>query len=312
MVGCLDLSLNSIFSPSDPDLFHENFTKSFEFLNKFELKCSQFDREFKKRLLNSQSYKYFVKKWQIQVYYQIRFQEIVSKFEEDLLSYDVKFSSDYNELEDFEAMDMNSNMFYLVTSETLVKQMEYCWHESKCFLKCLLSQFWKLNLQLVSRYCAYFRDIYQKDSSEAEQTEPAQSSLAPDQPAQPRSKTPTDMSSLASDLATQSSIVSNKSLANALNLSVLLLNDVNKLSTLKLPNFFDGVIAPVMRSCNAMKDISVLKEAFGCSLNELNELQSVIIESIVKNQVEKCLTHLKNANDIPRLYRRTNREVEFF
>ena len=120
------------------------------------------------------------------------------------------------------------------------------------------------------------------------------------------------MSSLDSDLATQSSIVSNKSLANALNLSVLLLNDVNKLSTLKLPNFFDGVIAPVMRSCNAMKDISVLKEAFGCSLNELNELQSVIIESIVKNQVEKCLTHLKNANDIPRLYRRTNREVEFF
>jgi hypothetical protein len=78
---------------------------------------------------------------------------------------------------------------------------------------------------------------------------------------------------------------------------------------LKLPNFFDGVIAPIIRSANAMKNISVLKDAFSCSLSNLNELQLVLINYIVKYEIEKCTGHLKSATDIPRLYRRTNREA---
>ena len=116
-----------MFSPADPDLFHENFTKTFEFLNKFEVKCSQFDRDFKKRLCDSQSYKYFVKKWPIQVYFQIRFQEIVAKFEEDLQNYSntvFKNTIDTINSDDAEQMDEHSNMFELAISETLIKQME--------------------------------------------------------------------------------------------------------------------------------------------------------------------------------------------
>ena len=64
-----------------------------------------------------------------------------------------------------------------------------------------------------------------------------------------------------------------------------------------------------MRSSNLIKDVSVLKEALGCSLTNLIELQSVLIQYLVKTLSDECMSHLKSANDIPRLYRRTNREV---
>ena len=71
----------------------------------------------------------------------------------------------------------------------------------------------------------------------------------------------------------------------------------------------DGIIAPIMRSANAMKDITLIKEAFSCSLHSLNELQQVLIDFIVKTKSNDCFNYLKNANDIPRLFRRTNRDI---
>ena len=236
VVGCFDFNLNVIFSPADPDLFHEHFTKTFDFLNKFESKCSQFDKEFKRRLGDSQSYKYFVKKWPIQVYFQIRFQEIVAKFEEDLQNYTSTTTKNTNNeidnTEDSEQADANPNHFYLAISETLIRQMEYCWVESKCFLKCLLSQFWKLNLQLVSRYANFFVHLFQNyaasigNAADAQQTQLSSTTQIGEQ--LQRSKTP-----IENDLDSAQSVVK-KSPLEDLNFCVLLLNDVNKLSTLKV------------------------------------------------------------------------------
>jgi hypothetical protein len=137
-------------------LFHQRYLESFDFLSKFETKCSQFDKDIKNRLKKSNPYKYFIKKWPIQVYFQIRFQEIVFKLEEDLINYHLFVVYDSNEDYDFD-----QNSFSLNISDTLVKQMEYCWLETKCYLKSLLSNFWKLNLQLVSRFSFYFIQMFQ-------------------------------------------------------------------------------------------------------------------------------------------------------
>jgi hypothetical protein len=337
IVGCLDLNLSIIFSPADPDIFHQNFTISFDFLNRLETKCSLYDKEFKRKLLNSQSYKYFVKKWPIQVYYQIRFQEIVTKFEEDLLDHaKLALNDDETNVEE-DLTDLNQNTFKLAISNVLVSQMEYCWLESSCFLKCLLAQFWKLNLQLISRYCMFFIDLFQNKSQAISTT--AEANSLNTQVMQHvrtgsgiglennRAKTPTDeISSQNRPLVN----MSNKVVVSELDLSIMLLTDAHKLfsvkvrylftfkittpnshcfSDFKLPNFFDGVIAPIIRLANATKNISILKEGFSCSLNNLNELQLVLIDYIVKYETEKCTGHLKSASDIPRLYRRTNREA---
>ena len=88
IVVCLDMHLSQIFSPADPDVFHHRYLTSFEFLQKLEAKCIQFnDVDLKVRLHHSQPFKYFLKKWPIQVYFQIRFQEIVLRVEEDLYNY---------------------------------------------------------------------------------------------------------------------------------------------------------------------------------------------------------------------------------
>jgi len=139
-------------------LFHQRYLESFEFLTKFETKCSQFDKDVKNRLKKSNPYKYFIKKWPIQVYFQIRFQEIVFKLEEDLIDYHLLVVTNDSNNEDY---DFDQNCFSLKISDTLVKQMEYCWLETKCYLKSLLSNFWKLNLQLVSRYSFFFIQMFQ-------------------------------------------------------------------------------------------------------------------------------------------------------
>jgi hypothetical protein len=249
IVGCLDLNLNIIFSPADPDIFHQNFTISFDFLNRFETKCSLYDKEFKRKLLNSQSYKYFVKKWPIQVYYQIRFQEIVTKFEEDLLDYaKLAVNDDEANIEE-DLADLNQNTFKLAISQVLVGQMEYCWQESSCFLKCLLAQFWKLNLQLISRYCLFFIDLFQNKSQVIDTTAEANnlnaqvmhhvrtgSGVGVDNN---RSKTPTDEISSQNRPPVN---MSNKVVLNDLDLCIMVLTDAHKHFSVKVYKKFENLL----------------------------------------------------------------------
>lgn len=251
--------MSSIFSASDADLFHQNFKKSFDFVSKFELKCVKVDKNFLNNFNQSQSFKYFTKKWPIQVYYQIRFQEIVYQFESDLINY-----SNQN-------ADKSDNLCLNIT-ECLLKKLDFIWSEHQCFLKCLLPQFWKLNLQIINRYSSFFNSLIR---SKIEQLEKSDSQM-----------------DLGSDL----------------DISFSVLNDLNQLYDFKLPNVFDGVIAPVVRTCSQNVPISSLKEAFNFSIQMLKELEVFLIDFVSKTIIQKCLAQLKQANDIPRLFRRTNRQ----
>lgn len=319
MVDCIDIFLADIFSPADPDVFHRRYLASFEFLERFEQKCAQFDdKDLKARLQQTQSYKFFVKKWPIQVYFQIRFQEIVSHIEEELCDYKsalVKLDDTLDAKDENELTDKNQNMFNLKVTKAVVGQMEYCWSESNCFLVALLSQFWKLNLQIISRYSTFFMRIYQekvncldtKVNQAGDQFTHLQIQEQSIATTKARSKTPDGNE--ASLMSNQNTDMSQQATTDDITFSVLLLLDINKLASIKLPNLFDGIISPVVRSANAMKDISSLKEAFAVSLASLGEVQAVVNDFIVKKLIEDVSECLKNVNDIARLYRRTNREV---
>ena len=246
IVGCLDLSLNVIFSPADPDIFHRHFTTSFEFLGRFELRCAAYDKEFKRKLVNSHSYKFFVKKWPILIYFQIRFQEIVTKLEEELLDYGKLTSVGGGRDEE----DEQTSTFRLNVSECLVSQLEYCWLESTCFLKCLLGLFWKLNLQLISRYCHFFIELFQNKvhalaSSSSENslnsqvmqqlslnTDLTSSSLSSSRP-----RTPTDDLMASNPQRPVVNMNGEKQLPNDLDLSIMVLTDAHKLQSIKVGLF---------------------------------------------------------------------------
>ena len=76
-----------------------------------------------------------------------------------------------------------------------------------------------------------------------------------------------------------------------------------------MQSFFDDTVLPVIRSSSILKETAPLLDALDSSLSSLSELQSIIVQYIVKVLADECLNHLKSANDIPRLYRRTNRDV---
>lgn len=84
----------------------------------------------------------------------------MSRFEDDLIGYDRLIETTDDE-----------ERFSLAISESLLKQMEYCWQENRCFLKCLVAQFWKLNLQLISRYCLFFIRMFQDKAKEETNSE---------------------------------------------------------------------------------------------------------------------------------------------
>ncbi len=135
-------------------MFHQRYLAAIHFIQNFETKSAQFnDPDFKMRLRCSQSFKFFIKKWPIHVYFQIRFQEIVLRIEED-------FYNHKQLLPDPDTDDLNFN---LKTTHTVFNQLEYCWKENaNCFLKPLLSHFWKLSLQIISRYQVFYLELYQK------------------------------------------------------------------------------------------------------------------------------------------------------
>ncbi|KAF7726149.1 Conserved oligomeric Golgi complex subunit 2 [Apophysomyces ossiformis] len=131
---------NSIFAAGQTDLFHKNYSASISFVTSIEELCSS-----RKSLLyfrNHHTYTEFMKRWQLPVYFQLRFREIVSDGEELLNDSNASIS-----VEKLQAR----NDFVLPGSKAISEAIEKCWSDH-VFLHGLSHRFWKLTLQLLRRY----------------------------------------------------------------------------------------------------------------------------------------------------------------
>lgn len=73
----LEVNLSSIFAPGNPQIFYRRYNESLRFVRKIEEYCP--DDESLKLLRATIEYKSFQKRWNLPVYFQIRFQEIAGK-----------------------------------------------------------------------------------------------------------------------------------------------------------------------------------------------------------------------------------------
>lgn len=73
----LEVNLASIFAPGNPQIFYQRYNESMQFVKKLEERCAQ--TETVKLLRNTAEYKSFQRRWNLPVYFQIRFQEIAGK-----------------------------------------------------------------------------------------------------------------------------------------------------------------------------------------------------------------------------------------
>lgn len=73
----LEVNLASIFAPGNPQLFYRRYSESMDFVRKLEEHCAT--QESVKLLHETPEYKSFLRRWNLPVYFQIRFQEIAGK-----------------------------------------------------------------------------------------------------------------------------------------------------------------------------------------------------------------------------------------
>ncbi|XP_009952277.1 PREDICTED: conserved oligomeric Golgi complex subunit 2-like [Leptosomus discolor] len=142
IVHGLEEKLPSLFNPGNPDVFHEKYTISMDFVRKFERQCGS--QASVKRLRSHPSYHSFNNKWNLPVYFQIRFREIAGALEEALS----------DTLEEAPA----GSSYCLLATHMVWMSLLKCWSD-QMFLPLLAHRLWKLSLQILARYSVFIGEV---------------------------------------------------------------------------------------------------------------------------------------------------------
>ncbi|CAH2249931.1 conserved oligomeric Golgi complex subunit 2 isoform X1 [Pelobates cultripes] len=277
----LEEKLPSLFNPGNPDIFHQKYTISMDFVRKFERQCGS--QASVKRLRAHPSYHSFNNKWNLPVYFQIRFKEIAGSLESALSA----------GLEDAPA----GSKYCLRASHVLSKCLTECWSDH-IFIPLLAHRFWKLTLQMFSRYSLFINELASRVTSERVINENKNPLLPSNRDSAPSPATSEDQTSGTSPEA-QSSVITTRRL-------MLIVADVEKLKD-ELPELTEVIKQKLDQI--GFKDFSIVKGALEDTCNALSTPLLAVNNKITLDLSESCIVYLKGALEIPRLYRRTNKEV---
>ncbi|GAN06528.1 conserved oligomeric Golgi complex subunit 2 [Mucor ambiguus] len=144
IVDRINKECKSIFAAGQTDVFHKNYSATVSFISELEGLCN-----FKRSLLflrNHPTYAEFMKKWQLLVYFQLRFREIIKDVEQVL-----------NDPISSVAVEANQEIS-LYGGRVVLKAISKCWSD-QIFLYGLSHRFWKLTLQLIKRYNGWALEV---------------------------------------------------------------------------------------------------------------------------------------------------------
>uniref|UniRef100_W5KQD4 Conserved oligomeric Golgi complex subunit 2 n=1 Tax=Astyanax mexicanus TaxID=7994 RepID=W5KQD4_ASTMX len=219
-----------LFNPGNPDAFYERYCISMDFVRKFERQCGS--QASVKRLRAHASYQSFHNKWNLPVYFQLRYKEIAACLENAIT-------------EGLGAAPVGSR-YRLQVTEVLWSCVCRCWAEH-IYLPPLAHRFWKLTLQLLSRYAAFLTEV--------------QISL--------------------------------------LSFSLLFRFQIPEISEL-IRERLEGI---------GFKIFALVSDALEDSKSALSVCIPTLSNRMTQHLTERSVRFLKNASEVPRLYRRTNKEV---
>ncbi|XP_029450047.1 conserved oligomeric Golgi complex subunit 2 [Rhinatrema bivittatum] len=276
MVHGLEEKLPSLFNPGNPDVFHEKYTISMDFVSKFERQCGS--QASVRRLRAHPAYHGFNNKWNLPVYFQIRFKEIAGSLEESLS-------------EGLEETPGGSS-FSLQATHILWINLVKCWSD-QIFLPLLSHRLWKLTLQLIARYSMFMNELSLKAAS-SDSAKDIKKSIQD-----------TNLST-SEDLGYSSSIQMQQMPFISTSQLVHIVADVDRLLD-QLPELFQ-MIRPKLEM-TGFKNWSSLSGALEDSQASLSDCVPTISKRIIQDLSDSCFSCLKSSLDVPRLYRRTNKEV---
>ncbi|XP_023379554.1 conserved oligomeric Golgi complex subunit 2 [Pteropus vampyrus] len=281
IVRALEEHLPSLFNPGNPDAFHEKYTISMDFVRAFERQCGS--QASVKRLRAHPAYLGFHSKWNLPVYFQIRFREIAGSLEAALT--DV--------LEEAPA----GSSFCLLASHATWSSLQGCWSDT-LFLPSLAHRLWRLTLQILARFSVFVHELLlrpiandgAKDVRKALVTGSKDPSAPPGSREEPGGGPP-ETPAAASISSTQ---------------LVRVAADLDRLQE-QLPELLE-TIKPKLETIG-FKNFSSISAALEDSGRALAACEPALSSRVVQDLSESCFSSLRSALDVPRLYRRTNKEV---
>uniref|UniRef100_A0A8C8IF17 Conserved oligomeric Golgi complex subunit 2 n=1 Tax=Oncorhynchus tshawytscha TaxID=74940 RepID=A0A8C8IF17_ONCTS len=249
----------SLFNAGNPDTFYDRYTISIDFVRKFERQCGS--QASVRRLRAHTSYQSFHNKWNLPIYFQLRYKEIAACLENAIA-------------DGLEAAPAGSS-YHLLVSQVLWNSLVRCWAE-KVYLPPLVHRFWKLTLQLISRYSKFLTEIIGYNNFVIV----------------------AGMSSSCLKDEKHTLIRCSRQVFNHGTYSIssyCMLVDILPFDCLfdKCPSL------PCVLSPEALEDS---KDSLSGCIPTLNR-------KMTQHLTERCFRFLKSASEVPRLYRRTNKEL---
>uniref|UniRef100_A0A8C7UBU1 Conserved oligomeric Golgi complex subunit 2 n=1 Tax=Oncorhynchus mykiss TaxID=8022 RepID=A0A8C7UBU1_ONCMY len=135
----------SLFNAGNPDTFYERYTISMDFVRKFDRQCGS--QASVRRLRAHASYQSFHNKWNLPVYFQLR-QYYMLAF----------ITCSLHPPPPYTLYSSAGSCYHLLVSQVLWNSLVRCWAE-KVYLPPLSHRFWKLTLQLISRYSKFLTEV---------------------------------------------------------------------------------------------------------------------------------------------------------
>nr|CAG4651699.1 EOG090X03KZ [Triops cancriformis] len=278
-----------VFVQGNASLLHQRYVATMNFLDYLESKCG--DTQTVQQLRNHPDYAALMNRWNLPVYFQIRLQEIGLAVETSILT---PFALNDNELE----VDPR---FKLAVTQVVWESLHKTW-ASDVFLDVLAHRFWKLTLQLISRYKSFVLAVVEQGIAVAE-------GLA--SVGMTSSSSSSKLSEM--ELAAQSRMNHSISMPRLepVRESVAQVDDWMLLyaDVVMLQAHLPSVLDLALKQLGQLVKANVLEGAFTESQESLYGCLEAISRGIVENIEKECFVHLRSITDIPRLFRRTNREV---
>uniref|UniRef100_A0A2R9C709 Conserved oligomeric Golgi complex subunit 2 n=1 Tax=Pan paniscus TaxID=9597 RepID=A0A2R9C709_PANPA len=281
IVQGLEEKLPSLFNPGNPDAFHEKYTISMDFVRRLERQCGS--QASVKRLRAHPAYHSFNKKWNLPVYFQIRFREIAGSLEAALT--DV--------LEDAPA----ESPYCLLASHRTWSSLRRCWSD-EMFLPLLVHRLWRLTLQILARYSVFVNELSLRPISNESPKEIKK-------PLVTGSKEPSITQGNTEDQGSGPSETKPVVSISRTQL-VYVVADLDKLQE-QLPELLE-IIKPKLEMIG-FKNFSSISAALEDSQSSLSACVPSLSSKIIQDLSDSCFGFLKSALEVPRLYRRTNKEV---
>ncbi|XP_029787079.1 conserved oligomeric Golgi complex subunit 2 isoform X2 [Suricata suricatta] len=280
IVRGLEEKLPSLFNPGNPDAFHKKYTISMDFVRAFEQQCGT--QASVRRLRAHPAYHSFNNKWNLPVYFQIRFREIAGSLEAALT----------DTLENAPA----GSSFCLLASHRTWSSLQRCWSD-EMFLPVLVHRLWRLTLQILARYSVFVRELLLRPIS----NESAKDSK---KPLVTGSKDPSVTQGNGEDQGGGPSETQPVASISSTHL-VYVVADLDKLQE-QLPELLETIKPKLeMIGFKNFSSISALED----SQTSLSACVPALSDRIIQDLSESCFSSLKGALEVPRLYRRTNKEV---